>query len=125
MRISDWSSDVCSSDLRENIIVDPGIGFGKSLQHNLSICSRLALFQGLGAPVLFGASRKRMIGALSTEAPVGERLGGSVALAFHAVQMGAQMVRLHDVKETVQAVHLWRGMRESRSEGRRVGKEGV
>src|SRR3546814_8191071 len=108
MRISDWSSDVCSSDLRENIIVDPGIGFGKSLQHNLSICSRLALFQGLGAPVLFGASRKRMIGALSNEAPVGERLGGSVALAFHAVQMGAQMVRVHDVKETVQAVHLWR-----------------
>src|SRR3546814_17154210 len=69
---------------RENIIVDPGIGFGKSLQHNLSICSRLALFQGLGAPVPFGASRKRMIGALSNEAPVGERLGGSVALAFHA-----------------------------------------
>src|SRR3546814_7026336 len=88
---------------------DPGIGFGKSLQHSLSICSRLALFQGLGAPVLFGASRKRMIGALSNEAPVGERLGGSVALAFHAVQMGAQMVRVHDVKETVQAVHLWRG----------------
>src|SRR3546814_7972849 len=52
---------------RENIIVDPGIGFGKSLQHNLSICSRLALFQGLGAPVLFGASRKRMIGALRSE----------------------------------------------------------
>src|SRR3546814_2540056 len=61
---------------RENIIVDPGIGFGKSLQHNLSICSRLALFQGLGAPVRFGASRKRMIGASSTEAPGGARLGG-------------------------------------------------
>src|SRR3546814_1271725 len=58
-------------------------------------------------------SRKRMIGALSNEAPVGEPLGGSVALAFHAVQMGAQMVRVHDVKETVQAVHLWRGMRDA------------
>src|SRR3546814_19814464 len=102
----DWISDVWSSVL--------------SLQLDLSICSRLALFQGLGAPVLFGASRKRMIGALSNEAPVGARLGGSVALAFHAVQMGAQMVRVHDVKETVQAVHLWRG---TGSEARRVGTE--
>src|SRR3546814_19307989 len=96
---------------RENIIVDPGIGFGKSLQHNLSICSRLALFQGLGAPVLFGTSRKRMIGALSNDAPVGARLGGSVAIAFHAVQMGAQMGRVPAVTTTLQAVQLWWGLR--------------
>lgn len=98
---------------RDRIIVDPGIGFGKSLQHNLAICNRLSMFQGLGLPVLFAASRKRLIGALSNEAPAGQRLGGSVALAFHAVQQGAQMVRVHDVQETRQAIQLWRGLRDA------------
>jgi dihydropteroate synthase len=98
---------------RDNIIVDPGIGFGKTLQHSLSICNALAMFQGLGLPVLFAASRKRIIGALSNEAPAGERLGGSVALALHAVQQGAQMVRVHDVQETRQAVHVCRGLRDA------------
>lgn len=98
---------------RGNIIIDPGIGFGKSLQHNLAICNRLAMFQGLGLPLLFGASRKRVIGALANEAPAADRLGGSVVMAYHAVQMGAQIVRVHDVKETRQALQLWRGMRDA------------
>lgn len=104
---------VAAGIARERIIVDPGIGFGKSLQHNLAICNRLAMFQGLGLPVLFAASRKRIIGALSNEATASERLGGSVALAFHAVQQGAQMVRVHDVRETRQAIQLWRGLRDA------------
>ena len=98
---------------RDKIIVDPGLGFGKSLSENLALMNNIALFHGLGQPLLIGASRKRMIGALSNEAPAGERLGGSIACAHHAVQQGAQIVRVHDVPETVQAVQMWRGMRDA------------
>ncbi len=97
---------------REKIVIDPGIGFGKSLSDNLAIVNNLALFHGIGCPILFGASRKRIIGALSNEAPVEARLGGSVYLAMKAVEQGAQIVRVHDVAETVQAVHVWRGLRD-------------
>lgn len=98
---------------REKIIVDPGLGFGKSLADNLSLMNNIALFHSLGQPLLIGASRKRMIGALSKEAPVDQRLGGSIAFAHHAVQQGAQIMRVHDVPETVQAVQVWRGMRDA------------
>lgn len=98
---------------RANIIVDPGIGFGKTLQDDARIVNHLAMFHGLGLPLLFGASRKRMVGALTNGAPVAERLGGSVALAFHAIDAGAQIVRVHDVPETVQAARLWRGLRDA------------
>lgn len=98
---------------RARIIVDPGIGFGKSLGDNLALLGGLALFHGLGCPLLLGASRKRLIGALSNEAPVAERLGGSVALAMHGAAMGAQLLRVHDVAETVQAVRVWRGLRDA------------
>ncbi len=97
---------------RRRIIVDPGIGFGKSLRHNLQLLNGLALFHGLGCPILLGASRKRIIGALSNEAPVDERLGGSVALALHGAQMGVQLLRVHDVPETLQAIRVWRGLRD-------------
>ena len=97
---------------RSRIIVDPGIGFGKSLRHNLQLLNGLALFHGLGCPILLGASRKRIIGALSNEAPVDERLGGSVALALHGAQMGVQILRVHDVPETLQAIRVWRGLRD-------------
>lgn len=92
------------------IIVDPGIGFGKSLADNLALLNGLAMFHGLGCPVMLGVSRKRMIGALSNEAPVGERLGGSVALAIKGVGAGVQLLRVHDVAETVQAVRVWQGL---------------
>lgn len=98
---------------REKIMVDPGLGFGKSLADNLALVNGLATFQGLGVPLLFAGSRKRLIGALSNEAPAPERLGGSVALAFRAAELGAQMVRVHDVKESVQALHLWRGLADA------------
>ena len=97
---------------RERIIVDPGLGFGKSLADNLAIMNRLALYQGLGVAVLLGASRKRMIGALSNEAGVDTRLGGSLALAMRGIEQGAQMLRVHDVAESVQAAHVWRGLRD-------------
>jgi len=97
---------------RNRLIVDPGIGFGKGVAENLSLLNGLALFHGLGCPVLLGASRKRFIGALSGEAPVGDRLGGSIAVALKAAEQGAQILRVHDVPETVQALKIWRGLRD-------------
>lgn len=98
---------------RERILIDPGIGFGKSLSDNLTLINNLSLFHGIGCPILFGASRKRMIGALSNEATADQRLGGSLFLAMKAVEQGAHIVRVHDVAETAQAIHVWRGLRDS------------
>ena len=97
---------------RERIIVDPGIGFGKTVAHNLELMNGLAALHGLGCPLLVGASRKRTIGALHNEAPAERRLGGSLALALKAAEQGAHLVRVHDVYETVQALRVWRGMRD-------------
>jgi dihydropteroate synthase len=98
---------------RENILVDPGIGFGKTVQHNLQLLNQLALFHGLGCPLVLGASRKRMIGALSAEAPADRRLPGSLALALKGAEQGVQLLRVHDVPETVQALRIWRGLRDA------------
>ena len=94
---------------RSRIIVDPGIGFGKGLAHNLALLRGLALFHGLGVPVLLGASRKALIGRLAGELAPGDRLPGSLALALHAAAQGVQVVRVHDVAETAQALAVWRG----------------
>lgn len=115
--VYDWLEDrvadlTAKGIARDKIIVDPGIGFGKSLADNLSLLNGLALFHGLGCPVMVGTSRKRMIGALSNEAPVDQRLGGSVALVTKALDVGVQLHRVHDVAETVQAVRVWRGLRD-------------
>ena len=98
---------------RERIVLDPGIGFGKSLSDNLALINALPLFHALGQPLLLGASRKRTIGALSNEAPVEQRLGGSVALALEGMRAGVQLLRVHDVFETVQARNVWRGLRDA------------
>lgn len=98
---------------RERIILDPGIGFGKSLADNLALMNALPLFHALGQPLLVGASRKRMIGALSHEAPAHRRMGGSLLLAVKAMEAGAQLIRVHDVAETVQARDVWRGLRDA------------
>jgi dihydropteroate synthase len=97
---------------RDKILVDPGFGFGKKLAHNLELMNGLALFHSLGCPLVVGASRKRTIGALSGEAPPDRRLGGSLAFAMKAVEQGVQILRVHDVFETVQAVKVWRGLRD-------------
>ena len=98
---------------RDRILVDPGIGFGKTVAHNLELMNGLALLHGLGCPIVLGASRKRMIGALSNEAAADQRLAGSLVLALKAVEQGAQIVRAHDVPETVQALKVWRGLRDA------------
>jgi len=97
---------------RDKILIDPGFGFGKRLADNLELMNGLALFHSLGCPIVIGPSRKRTIGALSGEAPVDARLGGSIAFALKAVEQGAQIVRVHDVFETVQALRVWRGLRD-------------
>jgi len=97
---------------RSKILVDPGFGFGKTVAHNLELMNGLALFHSLGCPIVVGASRKRTIGALSNEAAADQRLGGSIAFALKAVEQGAQIVRVHDVPETVQALRIWRGLRD-------------
>lgn len=97
---------------RERILIDPGFGFGKNVGHNLELMNGLALFHSLGCPLVVGASRKRTIGALSGEAPADRRLGGSLALALKAAEQGAQILRVHDVFETVQALKIWRGLRD-------------
>jgi dihydropteroate synthase len=97
---------------RDNILIDPGFGFGKNVGHHLELMNGLALLHSLGCPLVVGASRKRTIGALSGEAPVDKRLAGSVAFALKAAEQGAQIVRVHDVFETVQGLRIWRGMRD-------------
>ena len=98
---------------RNQILLDPGIGFGKSLAENLALINALPLFHALGQPMLLGASRKRMIGALAGEAPAHERLGGSVLLAARGFDAAMQLLRVHDVAETVQALRVWRGLRDA------------
>jgi dihydropteroate synthase len=95
------------------IIVDPGIGFGKGVGDNLALVNGLALFHTLGCPILFGASRKRMIGALDNEAAAYQRLGGTVALHYQAAAQGAQLLRVHDIAENRQALRVWRGLRDA------------
>jgi dihydropteroate synthase len=97
---------------RSRLLIDPGFGFGKNVAHNLELMNGLSLFHSLGCPVLLGASRKRTIGALSNEAAADQRLGGSIALMLKAVEQGAQIVRVHDVAESVQALKVWRGLRD-------------
>jgi len=97
---------------RERILIDPGFGFGKNVSHNLELMNGLALFHSLGCPLVVGPSRKRTIGALSGEAPADKRLGGSIAFALKAAEQGAHVLRIHDVFETVQALRIWRGMRD-------------
>jgi len=104
---------VAAGIARELIVLDPGIGFGKSLAENLALLNALPLFHALGQPVLLGVSRKRMIGALSNEAPAHQRLGGSLTLALAGMNAGVQLLRVHDVAETVQARNVWRGMRDA------------
>jgi dihydropteroate synthase len=95
---------------RERIALDSGIGFGKTLDHNLALLRRLPLLAGLGCPVLVGASRKTFIGRLSGVAEAGRRMPGSLAAALLAAARGAAILRVHDVAETVQALRVARAV---------------
>jgi dihydropteroate synthase len=95
---------------RERIVVDPGFGFGKNVEHNRALFRGLPRIAALGYRVLAGVSRKRMIGEF-TGRDVPERVAGSVAAALLAVQNGASLVRVHDVRETVDALKVWMELR--------------
>jgi dihydropteroate synthase len=92
---------------RRKVMVDPGFGFGKDLEHNLALLRRLERFAELGSGVYVGLSRKSMIGTLTGRTQPAERAAGSVAAALIAVQRGARMVRVHDVAATVDALKVW------------------
>jgi dihydropteroate synthase len=91
---------------RERIVADPGFGFGKTLEHNLTLLRELKKLTELGVPVLAGLSRKSMLGVLTGQ-DVGQRLPASVAAALIAVQRGAKILRVHDVRATVDALKIW------------------
>ncbi|KIN61534.1 Dihydropteroate synthase, DHPS [Sulfitobacter noctilucae] len=93
---------------RSRIIADPGIGFGKTLEHNLALLARLSLFHGLGVPVLLGASRKRFIGTIGGTTAATARMPGSLGVGLAAISHAVQILRVHDVPETIQAIALWR-----------------
>ncbi len=116
--VFDWLRDardraVAGGIDRANIILDPGIGFGKNVAQNLALLNALPLFHALGQPMLLGASRKRMIGALSNEVAAHQRVGGSLSLAQLGMDAGYHLLRVHDVFETVQARNIWRGLRDA------------
>lgn len=92
---------------RDRIIVDPGIGFGKTLNHNLLLLNNISLFHGLGCAILLGASRKRFIGTIGDAPNAADRAPGSIAVALAAVAQGVQIVRVHDVEQTRQALALF------------------
>ncbi|MEY8800852.1 dihydropteroate synthase [Leisingera sp. XS_AS12] len=97
--------------VREQIVIDPGIGFGKTLEHNLTLLRNLSLFHGLGCPILLGVSRKGFIGKIGEEPQAAARAPGSIAVGLAALAQGVQFLRVHDVAETVQALRLWQAVR--------------
>lgn len=92
---------------KKNIVIDPGFGFGKTMQHNLALLAQLERFTGLGVPVLAGLSRKKTIGELTGREDPRDRVHGSVAAHLIAAQRGAMLLRVHDVAATVDALKVW------------------
>ncbi|MEM7562225.1 MAG: dihydropteroate synthase [Pseudomonadota bacterium] len=95
---------------QKNIVIDPGFGFGKSIDHNLSLLKALGSFRELGVPVLAGLSRKSMIGTL-LDKPVDQRLYGSLSVAVMAAMLGADILRVHDVSETNEAITMVKALK--------------
>jgi dihydropteroate synthase len=91
----------------EQIIIDPGIGFGKTLEHNLEIISKISLFHGLGYPIMVGPSRKSFIGKIMGEKDNPQRLGGTIASVLYSYLQGIQLFRVHDIQETSEALKVY------------------
>ncbi len=95
---------------RARIVIDPGIGFGKTQAHNLAILRRISLLHGLGCPILLGASRKRFIGSIGAAPDAASRGPGTLAITLAALAQGVQIHRIHDVAEIKQGLRLWRAV---------------
>ena len=114
-RLAQRINAACASGIpRNKIVVDPGLGFAKTSTNNFQVLDWLGLYHGLGCPIMIGASRK--FGRLAPDASARERLAGSVATALHAVDQGVQIIRAHDVRETVQALGVRRAIRDASNE---------
>lgn len=96
---------------RDCIVIDPGIGFGKTLDHNLAILRRISLYHGLGCPILLGVSRKRFIGTLGRAEDAAERMPGTLAVTLAALDQGVQIHRVHDVGQIDQGLRLWAALK--------------
>ena len=110
---------------RRRVLVDPGFGFGKALEHNVALLSALERFTGLGGGLYVGLSRKSMLGALTGRKEPAERLAGSLAAAVIAVERGARIIRVHDVAATVDALAVWQAVHQQDSVPQRVDRPKV
>ena len=104
----------------KRIVIDPGIGFGKTLEHNLQILGNIKEICDIGVPVLLGTSRKSFIEKIDTSADESQRIGGSLSSALWGVSQGCAMVRVHDVRETAQALKIYRAISEVGSDGSKM-----
>ena len=91
-----------------NIIIDPGIGFGKNLKHNMRLINNISIFHSLGFPVLVGNSRKRFIKDISKKNDSNRRIGGSTASSIYLLMQGIQILRIHDVNEVMQGIKVFK-----------------
>lgn len=94
----------------EKIILDPGVGFGKKLEHNLSLIAHLDKFKKFGFPILIGASRKSMVGQILDGRPAEDRLAGTLAVHYHSLMLGANILRVHDVKEASDSIRIFKAI---------------
>ena len=95
-----------------NIIIDPGIGFGKNLKHNITLISKISLFHSLGFPILLGVSRKKFIKDISGTNDSKERIGGTIGSSLFAIMQGVQILRIHNVNEIIQSIKIFRRLLE-------------
>jgi dihydropteroate synthase len=91
-----------------NIIIDPGVGFGKNLKHNMNLMSGISIFHSLGFPILVGNSRKRFIKEISKKNDSKNRIGGTIASSIYLMMQGVQILRVHDINETMQAIKVFK-----------------
>ena len=91
-----------------NIIIDPGIGFGKNLKHNMNLIRNISIFHTLSFPILIGVSRKRFIKDLSGKNDTNKRIGGTVASSLYSMMQGVQILRIHDVNELIQSIKVFK-----------------
>ena len=94
-----------------NIFLDPGIGFGKNLKHNITILRNISIFHSLGFPIMLGTSRKRFIKYLSGKNDSKERLGGTISSSLFAIMQGVQILRVHDVNELMQSIKVFNSLK--------------
>ena len=91
-----------------NIIIDPGIGFGKNLKHNMNLISNISIFHSLGFPILVGNSRKKFIKELSGKNDTKKRIGGTVASSIYLMMQGVQILRVHEINEVIQGIKVFK-----------------